>query len=409
MNATIASRAWRAAALAWAGLHAAAHADLDEAGAVRLALSRPGFVQAQEGRLDVARSHRDEIGAWQDPTLTVERDRVRAADGRVTETVVGLSQPLDVWGVRRFRADAATHRIEGARLDIERRRAQAAAEARRAFAEALHREQAHAALSRWQSRIEGALATVARLQQAGEASGFDRRRMEREARVAASRLAAARADLARAREELAALVARQAAELGRLAGDLVPADPPALAALREQLPRRPDLAALGTEVLARESDRRAAERARLPEITLTVGAKRIEETGQRDNGVVLGASVPLPIFEGGRAALARARAEERIAAAERELLLERAQARLAGLWEQSAQLRRAARDLEASLPASADLSRIAETAYRAGEGGVLDLLDAYRGEQEAHAAFLELALRARHARIELDALTGATP
>lgn len=406
MNEPVASRAWRALALACVGLPVAAHADLDEAAAVRLALSRPGFVQAGEARVDVARSLRDEIARWPDPTLSFERERASAGEGRGSETRLEVSQPLDVWGARRLRAQAAAHRVEGARLDLERRRSEAAAEARRAFAEVLHRQQAVESLTRWRSRIDSALGTVERLQKAGEASGFDRRRMQREAAMAASRLAAAGADLARSREELGALVALPAAELGRLRGELVPEEPRPLAALQEALPRRADLAGAGVEVQARESERRAAERARLPEITLSVGAKRSEQTGQRDNGVLLGASLPLPLFEGGRGALARALAEERLAAAERELLLERSQARLAGLREQAALLRAAAQQLQATLPASTEISRIAETAYRAGEGGVLELLDAYRGELEAHGAFLDLALRARQARIELDAFTG---
>ena len=61
-----------------------------------------------------------------------------------------------------------------------------------------------------------------------------------------------------------------------------------------------------------------------------------------------------------------------------------------------------------TLTASQELSRIAEASYRAGEGSLLELLDAYRTELDVQTMKLDLALRARLSRIELDALTGAT-
>ena len=58
---------------------------------------------------------------------------------------------------------------------------------------------------------------------------------------------------------------------------------------------------------------------------------------------------------------------------------------------------------------SADLVRIAEAAYRAGESTVLELLDAYKGALEAETMALDLEGKARDARIELDQLTGSHP
>ena len=58
---------------------------------------------------------------------------------------------------------------------------------------------------------------------------------------------------------------------------------------------------------------------------------------------------------------------------------------------------------------SADLVRIAETAYRTGESTVLELLDAYKGALEAETMALDLEWKAREASIELDQLTGNYP
>jgi cobalt-zinc-cadmium efflux system outer membrane protein len=88
--------------------------------------------------------------------------------------------------------------------------------------------------------------------------------------------------------------------------------------------------------------------------------------------------------------------------------LAQAQGELRGFWRQATRLRQAAVTFaDQSPPASEDLVRIAETAYRGGEIGILELLDAYRSRLEAHTESLELQMKARRARIELDTLVGA--
>jgi len=86
----------------------------------------------------------------------------------------------------------------------------------------------------------------------------------------------------------------------------------------------------------------------------------------------------------------------------------RLEAALRGVWRQAAELRQVAASFRReSLGSSRDLTHIAEAAYRAGEGNILDLLDAYRAELNAETTALDLELRARLARIELDVLSGA--
>lgn len=54
------------------------------------------------------------------------------------------------------------------------------------------------------------------------------------------------------------------------------------------------------------------------------------------------------------------------------------------------------------------LARIAEAAYCGGETRILDL-DAYRSRVEAETNALELQMKARGARIELESSLGADP
>ncbi|MCK7496275.1 MAG: TolC family protein [Comamonadaceae bacterium] len=114
------------------------------------------------------------------------------------------------------------------------------------------------------------------------------------------------------------------------------------------------------------------------------------------------------MFERGQAAGQRAAAQARATQGEYQLALARTQGDLRGFWRQASSLRQAAvRYADQSPPASEDLVRIAEAAYRGGEIGILELLDAYRSRVEAQTETLELQLKARRARIELDTLVGA--
>jgi cobalt-zinc-cadmium efflux system outer membrane protein len=327
--------------------------------------------------------------------------------GRSTESSIQVFQTFDISGRRELRREAAGNRLDAARFDEQDRRLGVVIEVRRLFGEALYRQQHRAALIDWIKRIDSAVGIVTKLAGAGEASGYDRRRLEREAQTVRARVASAAADYSRAREVLRGLTGEPAALAAALDGTLMPDASPSLASMQRALRQRPDLASLHSQAAAFDRERSAAERAWVPDVTLGLGHKRIDELNRADSGVMLALSMPIPVFDRGQAGEQRARAKANILRAEQTLKLARSEAELSGIWQQAEGLRKAAEAFRReSLGSSRDLTRIAEAAYRAGEGGVLELLDAYRAELEVETTALDLELRARLARIELDALSG---
>jgi cobalt-zinc-cadmium efflux system outer membrane protein len=378
---------------------------LTERRAIELALGRPAYRHLQEGRLASAEAAVAEAGLWPNPTVGWERSRTGGPGGDNTESTLVLSQTLDVSGRRALRREAAESRLGAARHDRRERETALVADVRRRFGEALHRDRTHAALEDWRRRIEAALQTVTRLAKSGEVSGYDRRRLEREARSAAARAAGTAADFARLRHALAGVTGDASAPLG---GTLLPDEVPPLETMRAALAGRPDLASLDAQSIAYERELTAARRGWIPDVTVEVGRKRVEEMAFRSDGPVVGISVPVPLFDRGNAAAGRAQAQSAMLRAEQALARSAAEAELQGLWRQAMELRRVAAQLRAETqPESRELSRIAETAYRAGEGSLLELLDAYRAELDTELTALDLELRARMARIELDLLSGA--
>jgi cobalt-zinc-cadmium efflux system outer membrane protein len=159
--------------------------------------------------------------------------------------------------------------------------------------------------------------------------------------------------------------------------------------------------------LATALDLVSARRARVPIPSLTAGAEWGDTDRPGQTMSVIGLAIPLPLWHasGAEVALARARAE--FAAAEtRETRLEavravsEAQVRLA----ESARRARFARDT--LIPAARELRLRAVAAYRAGETGVLPVLDALRSERDVVLGGVEALVAFQEARARWGALLG---
>ncbi|MDP1653185.1 MAG: TolC family protein [Rhodocyclaceae bacterium] len=381
---------------AWSG-------GLTEAEALRLGLSRPEFSDLLDARVGEAEADALVAGTWANPTLELARDKT----GATRETSWQLMQALDLSGRRGLREDAARHRIRAVESDNLARRNERAVELRRAFHELLRRQELLRAVGDWAARFAAIGGVVDKLARAGEVAGYDRRRLEREQRSAEAKLAETRADLERSRARLAALIGRDIGD--RIAGRLTPETPPAMPSLQARLAARPDLSALAARVDAAQADNAAAQR-HLPELSVGVGGKRADDGVARANGNLVMLSFSLPLFDRQQAGDRRSAAQAQAARAELGLARQQAEGELAGLHRQLTQLIAAAeRYRGAAVAPSAELVRIAETAYRAGESTILELLDAYKGALEAETTALDLEWKAREVRIELDQLTGNHP
>lgn len=389
----------------------AGHAEtLTEQQAITRALARPVVQEAERQQLLAAESAVSEAGLRPNPVVSLDRDQTRAATGDSTETIWKISQTFDLSGKRALTRQGAQKRLDAAVAEQAATRQSMTARVRQTFAEVLAGEQTRQAMQAWQDRLARAGATVARLASAGEVSGYDRRRLERELQTARAKRQEADAGLIRTRHQLANLVALTSSASLQPVGPLLPAPAADLPTLLTQLPERPDLKMLSAQSEALTREGRAAGRGWAPDVTVGVGQKEVDTSTGSEKGLALSFAMPLPLFDRGTPRAARLDAQARAASAEKSLRLATAEADLQGTWQQLQLLREAAMDFRAqTLSASKELSRIAERAYRAGETGVLELLDAYRAELDAELTALDLELRARMVRIELDSLAGAAP
>ena len=377
-----------------------ASAGITEAEALRLGLGRAEFSELLRARVGEAEADALAADTWANPTLELEREKT----GNTRETTWKIMQPLDLSGRRGLREDAARHRIRATESDNLARRNERAVELRRAFHLFLRQQETVGAVDNWVVRFAAIGSVVDKLARAGEVAGYDRRRLTREQRSAEAKLAEARAELERGRARLSALIGTDAGET--VAGRLLPQIPPALPDLQARLGMRPDISALAARVDAAQADNAAAQR-NLPELSVGIGGKRVEDGASRDNGNLLLLSFNLPLFDRQQAGDRRTAAQAMAARAELGLARQQAEGELVGLHRQLTQLIATAERYRSDAVApSAELVRIGEAAYRAGESTLLELLDAYKGALEAELTALDLEWKAREARIELDQLTG---
>ncbi|MFA5242244.1 MAG: TolC family protein [Sulfuricella sp.] len=380
---------------------------LTEAEAVRLGLTRTELSDLARGSVEAAEADALAAGLLPNPTLGYSRDRNRGTPG-ATEDTWQIAQTFDVSGRRGLRREAADRRVDAANAGNTLRRSEIAAEIRHRFHETLFKQESVRATQIWTQRFIRVERLVEKLAKAGEASGYDRRRLTRERQTAQARLSTEQADLDRAAERLAALIGLPGKAAASVSGVLPPTAPLPLDKALSRLEQRPDLQVLSRRAEAAGLEGRAASRGWVPDVTLGAGPKHTDNGITRENGMLVTVSIPLPVFDRQQAGEKRARAEALNARAEYSLARSRAEGDLRGLHRQVERLTTAASGYRTHAVAeSSELLRIAETAYQGGESTLLELLDAYRGALEAEITALNLEWKAREASIEYDLLTGS--
>lgn len=387
-------------------LAAWAQPPLTEAEAVRRGLTRADFADLERGAVQAAEADVLAARVLPNPTLSYDRDTLDGSPDTVEQTWM-IGQTFDFSGRRGLHREAARRRVASVSAGNAARQLELVAEIRRSFHQVLFRQETIRATETWVQRFAQVEATVQKLARAGEASGYDQRRLSRERQTAEARLAAERAELDRSQARLMALTGTSDTPV--LEGELLPAAPAPVETTLTRLDQRPDLQALARRAEAADLEGRAARRGGVPEVTVGVGPRVVDQGGTQDNGLALSLSLPLPVFDRQQAGQQRAAAEALQTRAEYRLARGRAEGELRGLYRQAEGLRATAVDYRSrAVAASPELLRIAETAYAGGESSLLELLDAYRGALEAETTALELEWRARDARIEYDLLTGST-
>ena len=168
------------------------------------------------------------------------------------------------------------------------------------------------------------------------------------------------------------------------------------------------LAAARADATTAEAQVRLARAQRVPDVTLSASARRLEATN--DVAAVFGLSIPFPVFNNGTAAIAQARAQSDQAQALRRVAELDTAKDIANAQAEVANAATTARNASGPALASAtEAARIARIGYREGKFGQLDLLDAERTLSETRTAAIDALATYHDAKARLERLIAAAP
>lgn len=383
-------------------VHAAA---LTEADAVKRGMAQPDIVALLDARRGIAAGNAASAGRWANPEIEYSREALDLPGGVSEDRFLWIRQRLNIAGVHGLERDAAARlRVaEDARTEFAAR--EIAADIRALFYETLATDARAQVLAAWHERLQELVTAVTNRATAGDASRYDQLRLERELALIRGEMLDAKAKAESARDRLFSLIG---GEPVALQGYLLPPSMDA-AVVTDVLTSHPLLKALDAEAGSAVLSAKAARREAWPELTVGVGRREFAEPGF-DDGNVLSLGVTVPLFDRGTGEARAADSRARRLTAERALT----EARLAADTRATVRALEARREAALALKnvgvAEPDsLAAIAESAYAAGEIGVMELIDAHRTELAAHRESVDRALAARDAYIELQLLRGEHP
>jgi cobalt-zinc-cadmium efflux system outer membrane protein len=356
--------------------------------------------QAAAIRAEVEVTRREHLArlAYPNPALTYSRESAGFTEFLQAE------QSLPIFGSRAALSRAGAAATAAAEAERDARlwflRSEAAAAAARLVA-----AQARLEFARTHTgEVERLIEILRTREREGEGSRFDRLRAEQEQHETRQLVTSAAVAMAEARATLAGMLPREIS-LTRITG-VDRREPPgsAEALVAKALSTRAELRSFQQLAERATFEADAARRAKLPSPNLFAGMKRADNVAGRETGGVFGLSVSLPLFDGGDREAARWSAEKVRTEADRTSLEHRIRGEI-GLALEVLSLRQSA--LSGEPPAAADeLVQMAVVAYREGEAGILELLDAVRTAARARIRTIDLQLDARLAQIALERAIG---
>ena len=378
--------------------------------ALELAEANAPGVGAADAGVRAAEAQRRVAGLRPNPSVNVEVENVVGTGEysgiRGAETTVGMSLPIEFGGKRSARIAVADTQTARARLAVVAARADLRLRVTQLYNEAVASER-RLLIARDQLGIatEGLRAANVRVR-AGRASPLEEQRADVARINATTGLSQAERATVLARANLARLIGRDPGAFDLAWLDRVGAGAgPRLAANAEGTLA---LAAAEAEVATANAQVRLARSQRVPDLTLSAGARRLEATN--DVAAVFGVSLPIPLFNNGRASIDAARAQSDQAVALRRVALLDAQQAIATAETDLANAEANARAANGpALAAAQEAARVARIGYREGKFGQLDLLEAERTLAQTRSAAID-ALAAYHdAKARLERLTARAP
>lgn len=360
-------------------------------------------LKAQDGRITQA-------GLKPNPVLTTELENVLGTGDTsgfdAAELTIGLSQLIELGGLRDKRIASAQIGREGLEAEGHIARLDIVAETARRFVSLVSQQEEHRLTH---LAVEFAEKTADAVKRRVEAAKSPEAELDRSAvALERARIADAHAEheLLAARYDLAASWGAAEPDFTEVAADLyllpTVADYPELVAALE---RTPDLSRYLTEARLRDSEVTLALASRRPGIEVGAGVRRLQEA--KDTAFVFSLGIPLPYYNKNQGAIAEAQALKSGAESQRAAALVKARTQLFRNYRELLDQRNQVTALrERALPRMEAALKNTEYAYDRGRYSYLELVDAQRELLDVRDSLIDAATAYHLTLIEIERLTG---
>lgn len=332
-----------------------------------------------------------------------------AGTGQVIQpqTTVRLGQLIELGGKRTARQNLAARTRDLAAWDFEAARINVLTQVTHAFIDVLAAQEMVALTSQTTQLVERVRQSVGARVVAGVVSPIEETRAD--VALATVRVESNRALrlLDAGRRRLASYWGASEARFPAAIGDLsVAPSLPSITELTTRLSENPDLARWAVEILQREAALAAERSKRLPDVTFTAGYRHF--TDLRSNALVVGGSLPLPLFDRNSGGIEEAKSRLNKAYEERRAAEARVSAGLAEAYRALASAHDEVTALRTTVvPGSRQTFAAVSEGYRLGKFGYLDVLDAQRTMIAAGGQYLRALSDYHKAVADVERLIGA--
>ncbi len=371
--------------------------------ALDLALAASPTLSAAAREVEAIEAGIVQAGARRNPEVSLFADDTQRS---TRETTLLFSQPIELGGKRGARIEAAERGRDSALAELAATRAEIRGNTIAAYFEVLASQER---LQLAQSSVDlagRAREAAAKRVTAGKVSPIE----ETKARVAESaariEFNQAKSELAIARNRLSAVWGNPVARFERAEG-AVDELPPLISSddLNTRLQIAPALVRARREVERRRALTEVERRRRVPDITLSLGARRNEDLGR--SSAVFGVAIPIPVFDRNQGNVLEAvrrtdKARDELSATEIRLAsdLSAVQGRLDAARQEIQTLR------DEILPGSQSAFDAATKGYQLGKFSFLEVLDAQRTLFQARSQYLRALAGAQRSVAEIEGLLG---
>ncbi len=322
---------------------------------------------------------------------------------------LGFAQLIELGGKRAARVRLAETGREIASREYEAKRLEVLSAASQRFVDVLAAQEGLALAAETLQLAAQVADAVGKRVQAGKVSPVEETKAQLALTAARIESEQAKRQLSAARQRLSAMWAAAAPRFRSAVGELerIPALRP-YEELAARMHANPELARWEAEAARRRAAIDAERAKALGDVTLSAGVRRFSQFD--DHALVLGLSVPLPVFDQNRGGILEANRRLDKTLEESRAARSRVSSELAQTYERLGGVAAEIEALRTSiLPGARSAYDAATKGYQLGRFGILDVLDAQRTLFQARAQYVRALAEYHRGAAELERLAGPYP